>query len=331
MFDSDAILKIAAELRRAGKAFVLATVVRCELPTSAKPGAKAIVEPDGSIHGWIGGGCAQPAVIKAAKKSLREGRPYLVRISPHSEEVVEEGVLDFGMRCHSGGTLDIFIEPLGVQPRVLIIGVSPTAQALSDLAARLGFSVIAAFPGADRDAFPDAMHIFDNLELEGAGIGPHDFVVVATQGRKDEEGLEAALSTGAGFIAFVGSRRKADKLRQYLKERGHPSERVDTISAPAGLDLGGVTPAEIALSIVADLVQRRRKISAGTGQPDVPVEEEVAPAMALDPVCGMQVNPATVEHRSLHAGQAYYFCCAGCKHEFDKAPDRYMRKTASRL
>lgn len=328
MLDSDDILKTAAELRRAGKAFALATVVRCELPTSAKPGAKAIVEPDGSIHGWIGGGCAQPAVIKAAKKSLREGRPYLVRISPNSEEVVEEGVLDFGMRCHSGGTLDIFIEPLGVQPRVLIIGVSPTAQALSELAARLGFSVIAAFPGADRNAFPDAMQIVDGLEVERADTGPQDFVVVATQGRKDEEGLEAALATHAGFIAFVGSRRKADKLKRYLKERGHAAKRVDAISAPAGLDVGAVTPAEIALSIVADLIKRRRKYS--TARAETPAEPRVAPPVSeTDPVCGMQVDTTRAEHRSIHGGHVYYFCCAGCKHEFEKAPERYLRAAVS--
>jgi len=320
VLDSNAILETAASLRRAGKPFALATVVRCDNPTSAKPGAKAIIEPDGTLHGWIGGGCAQPAVVKAAKKSLREGRPYLVHISPDTEEVVEEGVLDFGMRCHSGGTLDIFIEPMTSRPRLLIIGASPVAQALSELAPRVGFVVVAAFPGAEPRFFPDADQVLDGFDLAPGKIGPADFVVVATQGRKDEDGLEAALATAAGSIALIASRRKAAKLKQYLMERGHTRARVEAISSPAGLDIGAVTPAEIALSILAGLVKLRHE----RGKTGIQQEAVRPTAPSVDPVCSMQIDPATAEYQSSYGGKAYYFCGAGCKHRFDQAPAQYQ-------
>ncbi len=322
ILDSSAILETAANLRREGKPFALATVIRCENPTSAKPGAKAIVEPDGTLHGWIGGGCAQPAVIKAAKKSLREGRPYLLHISPDTEEVVEEGVLYFGMRCLSAGTLDIFVEPMTSRPRLLIIGASPVGQALSELAARVGFAVAAAFPGAEPPLFPDADQVVNGLDLAACKMGPDDFIVVATQGRKDEEGLEAALTTQAGFIALIASRRKAEKLKQYLRERGHAQARVDTISAPAGLDIGAVTPPEIALSILADLVKRRR--ARGKAETQKQISPQPAAESFIDPVCGMRVEPATAEYRSSFGGRNFYFCCAGCKHQFDKSPAQYL-------
>ena len=321
MMETDAVLDKAARLKAAGASFALVTVVRAESPTSAKPGAKAVVTADGEIEGWIGGGCAQPVVIKVVKQVLQDGQARLIRISPDRGEVIEEGVMDFNMACHSGGTLDIFVDPVVARPALCIIGASPAAQALSVLARRTGFAVTAAFPGADHDLFPEADRVIDGFNE----LGAPSFVVVATQGKRDEAGLEAALGTGAGYIAFVASERKADKLKQYLKERGHDASRVDAIVSPAGVEIGAVTPEEIALSVLAGVVQARRA--------DVAVAETPAPvkaaapapqAEAVDPVCGMSVAVATAEHRSEYAGETYYFCCAGCKHNFDKAPQRYL-------
>src|SRR5581483_6180045 len=223
---TDALREKANRLAAAGKPFALATVVRSEAPTSARPGAKAIVTADGDIEGWIGGGCAQPAVIKVAKQVLQDGRPRLIRISPEKDLPADPGILDFGMSCASGGTLDIFIEAVTTRPVLLIIGQSPVAQALSGIAGRVGFSVTVAFPGADRQAFPEADRIEQTLTPLELPADVPAFVVVATQGRRDEEGLEAALASGAPYIAFVASRRKAATLKQYLKERGHAAERV---------------------------------------------------------------------------------------------------------
>jgi len=328
MFSTDAILERAAELRARGVRFVLATVVRCESPTSAKPGAKAIVDAGGVISGWIGGGCTQPAVASVAKKALSDGQPRLIRVSPSKSGPPEEGILDFGMTCHSGGTVDIFLEPFGSRPSLLIIGASPAAQSLAGLAAQVGFEVFVSAPGADREMFPAARQLLDGTDLTGLSCGTPDFVLVATQGKRDESGLEAALGTGAGYVAFIASERKAAKLRSYLKERGHDPKRVDGIVSPAGVEIGAVTPEEIALSVLAGLVKARRTRGASTieAEPDRPEGISIgqSAASAIDPICGMTVDVATAEFRSEYRGVSYYFCCAGCQQRFEKGPERYV-------
>jgi len=328
--ETDAVLDKAAALKASGTPFALVTVVRAESPTSAKPGAKAVVTADGEIEGWIGGGCAQPVVVKVVKQVLQDGSARLIRISPERDELIAEGIMDFNMSCHSGGTLDIFIDPVVARPALWIIGASPAAQALSGLAHRLGFSVTAVFPGADQALFPEADRVIDKLEGLAAAGAPA-FVVVATQGKRDEAGLEAALSTGAAYVAFVASERKAGKLKQYLKERGQDAARVNAIVSPAGVEIGAVTPEEIALSVLAGVVQARRS-GAMAAAPAKPMLTAAAgrgagtaqPAEAIDPICGMSVTIATAEHRSDFEGQTYYFCCAGCKHSFDKEPQHYV-------
>jgi hypothetical protein len=163
------------------------------------------------------------------------------------------------MTCHSGGTLDIFLEPFALRPSLLVMGASPAALALAGLAGRAGFDVFAAAPGADADMFPGARQVLDGTDLSGLTCGTPGFVVVATQGKRDESSLEAALATGARYIAFIASERKAAKLRTYLKERGHDSLRVDAVVSPAGVEIGAVTPEEIALSVLAGLVKARRE------------------------------------------------------------------------
>ena len=343
MHASDAVLERAAELKSRGVPFVLATVVRCESPTSAKPGAKAIVDAQGQITGWIGGGCTQPAVVSVARKALADGQARLIRVSPSKGGEVEEGVLDFGMTCHSGGTLHIFLEPFGSRPSLLILGASPAAQALAGLAERTGFDVFVAAAGADPALFPGARQVLSGSDLAGLECATPDFAVVATQGKRDEPGLEAALASGARHIDFIASERKAGRLREYLKERGHDPQRVDGIVAPAGVDIGAVTPEEIALSVLAGLVRARRQGSAAVGMgaggapvwhaatgsghaPGVPPVDSTAAGTATDPVCGMSVVIATAEFRSQYAGQTYYFCCAGCQHRFEKDPESCLSR-----
>jgi len=339
---TDSILERAAALKAKGQPFVLATVVRCESPTSAKPGAKAIVDATGEIEGWIGGGCAQPAVIATAKQVLADGEARLIRVSPTKEADAEPGIVGFGMTCHSGGTLDIFLEPFALRPVLLIIGASPAAQALCALAARTGFDVHALFPGATPELFPDAARVADGLDPSTLAPGTPSFIVVATQGKRDEGGLEAALSTGAGYIGFIASARKADKLKTYLLERGHDPVRVAAITAPAGIEIGAVTPEEIALSVLGGVVRARRMEHAAAAEPSSVAtgalamglghsggvsRECVPPAAtgtAIDPVCGMSVDIATAEFHSSHDGAEYYFCCAGCQHSFEKAPDSFL-------
>lgn len=318
MLESDKVLEKAASLQSQGKPFALATVIRCESPTSAKPGAKALVEPDGVIHGWIGGGCAQPAVIKIARRALEEGQPYLIRISPEKSVESENGIVDFGMTCHSGGTLDIFVDPIIPRPGLLVLGASPAAQALAALAKRVGFQVLVAFPGATREAYPEADQILDGFDMAAENLPAELFVVVATQGKKDEEALETALGLPAQYVAFIASRNKAEKLKGYLLEKKHDSTRVAAIVAPAGIDIGAVTPEEVALAVLAGVVKARRmRMARSQGEP-------VTSLQAIDPVCRMTVNVATTEYTYVYHGQNYYFCCKGCREAFAKTPEKYM-------
>jgi xanthine dehydrogenase accessory factor len=297
MQSSDHVLERANSLKVMGSPFVLATVVRAESPTSAKPGAKAIVDADGNIDGWIGGGCAQPAVIKTAKQTLADGQPRLIRVSPKSDQVVEPGIVDFGMTCHSGGTLDIFLEPIASRPRLLIIGASPAAQALCALASRSGFDVDAMFPGATAELFPNARELIDGLGSEASVRTRPAFIVVATQGKRDEQGLETALAVGARSIAFIASARKAAKLKADLVARGHDAARVEAIVSPAGIEIGAQTPEEIALSVLASLV-RERRLGASVSDETPVAECRPEPAATIDTgssCCAGSAEPETGE------------------------------------
>ncbi len=270
------LLARAEAMRCRGLPYVMATVVRAEAPTSGKPGDKAIVDADGAIDGWIGGGCAQPAVLKSARQALADGQPRLIRITPNRKEVVEPGVTGFGMSCHSGGTLDIFLEPVLPVRELLVVGASPVARALCALADATGFAVTVAAPGADAGDFPGARRVLEAWTDDAAAVGRFAGVVVATQGRQDEQGLRFALASGADRIAFVASATKGDKLRAALRESGAAPERVDAILAPAGLAIGARTPEEIALAILAQVVRDYR-------QPESRAEAAVPPAAAAAP------------------------------------------------
>ncbi|MCB1754001.1 MAG: XdhC family protein [Gammaproteobacteria bacterium] len=335
---SDRMLERAAILQAAGTPFAMVTVVRCESPTSAKPGAKALVDAEGNIDGWIGGGCAQPAVIEAVGQALKDGQPRLIRITPDADAEVQDGVKPVVMACHSGGTLDIFIDPVIPRPTLLVIGASPAAQSLVALACRTGFTVSAAFPAADKEMFPDALEVFDSLDDEGLRKAAPAFVVVATQGKYDEAGLEAALATTAPCIAFIASERKAGKLRIYLLERGYEPARVEAIIAPAGMDIGAINAEEIALSVLADLVRRMRTDDQYSRACNIEGAESAARPVfagagrdaAVDPVCGMQVRISGAEFVSAYRGNSYYFCCAACQHSFDKIPEDYLPREAEK-
>ncbi|MFT6897938.1 MAG: xanthine dehydrogenase accessory factor [Paraglaciecola sp.] len=339
--DNDGVLDKAASLKAQGKSFALVTVVRAVSPTSAKPGAKAIVEADGLIQGWIGGGCAQPAVIKTAKKVIRQGQAQLIRISPTKDGYVEEGITEFGMTCHSGGTLDIFIDPFIARPVLLLIGASPAAETLASLAQQVGFSVTVAFPSADADMFPDADNIIDGFDVSDVKPG---FIIVSTQGKRDEQGLKAALGFSGIYTGFIASKTKADKLKNALKKTGCDAKRVDAIISPIGLEIDALTPQEIALSVLAALVKARRQVVVAKERQDEPASccgankpakktaesdsccsgTSQTDTTAIDPICGMTVDIKGSEYHSVYQSKNYYFCCAGCLHKFEHEPQKYV-------
>jgi len=317
----DDFLKKSAELAAAGERFATATVVRCQAPTSGKPGDKAIVYADGRLWGWIGGGCAQPVVIKEALKCLADGRPRLVRITP-SADGSEEGVVDYTMTCHSGGALDIYIEPVLPKPQVVILGRSPVAQTLARLGRAIDYAVsVVAEPLSLEDFGDSAFLASKNFALDGIGVSPQSYLVVSTQGEGDEEALEQALRSNVGYVAFVASKTKSQKVFDYLREKGITEERLKQVRAPAGLDIGAASPQEIAVSILAQIIQVR---GAGKAHTTAQPALQAADAKKVrDPVCGMMVNPASARQKSEYQNKSFYFCCVGCKQAFDKAPEKY--------
>ena len=302
------LLALAADLQRRGEAFALATVVRCEAPTSAKPGAKALIREDGTVFGWVGGACAEPVVVREARHALADGRPRLLGLigaGTHGPGRTS-GMTEYPMTCHSGGTLEIYVEPYLARPLLVLVGHGPVIDALATFGRATEYSVQTLT--AEEAA----------ATLSGSGAARRASVVVATHADSDEDALEQVLRTDAGYVSLVASRRRAAVIALRLQQRGVPLERLARLKAPAGLDIGAVSPDEIAISILAEIIQHRR-----SAKPEPPVEVGVTPTEAIDPICGMTVDVATAEHRSEAAGRVVYFCCRGCKATFDAAPARH--------
>lgn len=314
------LLKRAADLLAQGETFAMATVVRCQPPSSGKPGDKAIILADGKLLGWIGGGCAQPVVIREALRALSVGKPRLVRISPSANE--EEGIVDYTMACHSGGELDIYIEPVGPNLNLVILGRSPVARTLARLGGDVGYAVSVVAPAEAAEGFTGAEIIYDrNFDLSRIRIRPQTYIVVSTQGEGDEEALEQAILTagkGTAYISFVASRTKAGKVLDYLRQKGVPQEKLGLVRAPAGLDLGASCPEEIAVSILAEIVQVRRAQATSAQQGSGASKVLLTNTEARDPVCGMAVDSTRAVHKSEYQGNWFYFCSDGCKRKFEE-------------
>jgi xanthine dehydrogenase accessory factor len=320
-----------AELADKGMAFALATVVRAEKPTSAKLGANALITADGTLTGWVGGSCAQPTVIREALKALQDGEPRLLRLCPPERmgQLPQDGVIETVMACASGGTLEVYIEPHVPRPQLVVIGHLPIAEALAALSSTLGYEVIVMGWDTSPDRFPAADRVFDRLDFSQIRSALHTYVVVASHGNYDEAALAGALKTNAPYIALVASKKRSAAVMEYLREAGLSEKQLARIKYPAGLDIGAVTPEEIALSILAEIVQLRRHHELSIANVQSPLTNDQLPAEvteAIDPVCNMMVDIATAHYTTEYAGQTYYFCSAGCKRSFEKEPVRYLVK-----
>ncbi len=258
------ILRLASDLAGRGEAFALATVVRREPPSSARVGDAAVVTADGKFQGWLGGSCTRPTVIREALAALADEAPRLIGIvrDPDSASGARAGLTVFPMACHSGGSVEIYIEPLLPARRLLVFGVTPTARALARLAAVLGYRVEAVDPEASESLFPDAGRVVtDDASVEPPGSerdAARCFAVVATLGQRDEEAALAAVRLEPAYLGVVASRKRFGQIRETLAAGGAAREQLDRIANPAGLDIGAETPEEIALSILAEITRRGR-------------------------------------------------------------------------
>jgi xanthine dehydrogenase accessory factor len=261
MDEAEDIVDCMTRMRGDRQPFAVATVVRTEDATAAKAGAKAVIRADGSVIGWIGGGCAVGAARKAAAQALLDGKARLIRVRPQARAAEDAlpGVEYYLNSCASGGVIELFIEPVLPRPALVVAGASPTARAVADLGRRLGFAVHVAALKEDLAGFDSADERLEGFELSRLPRIAEAFVVVATQGKRDREALAGALSSPATYVAFVGSRRKAAVLTDALVAGGLDRAVLARLKAPAGLDIGAATPEEIGLSILAEIVQLRRR------------------------------------------------------------------------
>ena len=330
-----------AQLEAGARPFALATVVAVRRPTSARPGAHGLIHPDGSIEGWVGGSCAQPVVVREALRSLADGQPRLLRLSREApaDSRRGDGVIEYVMTCHSGGTLEIYVEPHLPASQLWVVGLTPIASALATLGAASGFRVTVIDPLARAEHFPGADRVVASEDLGSLDPDSVPYVVVASQGQWDEEALAAVLQREARYVGLVASPVRAHAVRGWLREEGGVAqERLAALRAPAGLDLGAETPEEIAVSILAELVQVRRGRAPFVAAPGPAAmvgsahresggrdeEGESADLVLLDPVCGMTVERDRVRHIAEQAGIVYAFCSVGCRSRFMRDPAAYI-------
>jgi xanthine dehydrogenase accessory factor len=327
------VLEEMGELTRRGEPFALATVVWRQSPSSSQPGARAIITAGGELHGWIGGACAEPVVIREAQHVMAEGTARLLLLGTPEQfgAAVPDGMTVIPISCQSEGALEVYIEPVLPVPHLVIVGDSPMTRTLASLAGALGWRT-------DLIRGPD----FTSEAADGRSM-----IVVATQGHDDEDVLERAVAARPAYLGLVGSRRRGATVLGYLADRGVPQDQLDRVRVPAGLDLGRTTHQEIAVAILAELVQLRASgaLAPGTLAPGTlagPLGRETGtesarqaglegarpaarPALVIDPVCGMTVS-ADSSRPLRYEGTDYYFCCAGCRQAFEQEPDAYVKK-----
>jgi xanthine dehydrogenase accessory factor len=306
---ADDVLDRAAGLRERGETFVVATVVRVDPPTSARPGDKALITADGRLWGWIGGSCSEGLVRREALIALGDGQPRLVKISPDQAPEHLPGVVTHVSTCPSAGSLDVFIDPQRPRPVLLVIGDTPAAHTLIRLGATIGYETRAVHPGALSTDFPEADQVIGSLDLAPARPNANTWAVVATMGHYDEEAVEALLPYDVAHIGLVASRRRAATVLDVLAGRG--AGGLERVRRAADSSVGG-SQEEIALATLAEIVAKRQQHQGPYAI--------ALPVTAIDPICGMQVDVKGANH-TLTVGEAtYYFCGALCMDSFKVRP-----------
>jgi xanthine dehydrogenase accessory factor len=312
------VLALAASLYEEGRPCALVTVVWRRGPSSGRPGAKAVILPDGTIRGWLGGACAESTVVREALEALTDGRCRLLFLGPPEEVGERRGVVSIPMACESEGAMEVHVEPLIPPPLLVIIGRSPAVRVTTAMAKALGWRAVVVDDGGTASEHPEADEVLPTLDLSGVAIDERSAIVVATQGHYDDQALEAALATAAGYIGLIASRKRASTVLEFLRDRRVPDEALARIHAPAGLDLGPIAHEEMALAILGEIVALKAQ---GGVAPGVVVHH---PEVAIDPVCAMTVDIATAHYRTEHEGRTYYFCAPGCQRAFESDPAQFI-------
>jgi xanthine dehydrogenase accessory factor len=310
------VLERAIELSKRGEAFALATVVWRMGPSSGQDGSRAIVTASGEVYGWVGGACAEPVLVREAQEVIASGRSRLLWLGQAAElegAHVPSGVVAVPISCQSDGALQIFIEPAQHALQLLVVGRSPMAATLTQLAEVL-----------DWDA-----RMLDAKDLADDMVTSASVVIVATQGHDDEETIERVLRAHPRYVGLVASHKRGQAVLGYLADRGIPQGDLERVRYPVGLDLGHTTHREVAVAVLAELVQLKAAGAFSSAPQDTAAGDRVETVPdAVDPVCGMTVAADDSGRPYEHDGTTYYFCCPGCHRSFSKDPMAFLTQEA---
>jgi xanthine dehydrogenase accessory factor len=296
----------AQKLAEDGETFVTATVVRAQPPTSVVAGDVALVLADGTVEGFVGGVCTEHSVRAYSLQTMATGQSVLLRILPFNEAPGPgdgrpdvEGAVTVQNPCLSGGAIEVFLEPVLPAPRVLVVGSTPIAGAIPRLGAELGLNII----------------VYDGEQLE---VRPDDLaLVVAAHGRDELHTLRLGLEAGIPYVGLVASPKRGTGVLAELRADGVPEEQLARIDVPAGLDIGARSPAEIALSILANIISARHEHPVDLQHDPLPEAPATEVPIAVDPICHMTVAAVPGTPSVERDGETIYFCCEGCKSTFE--------------
>jgi xanthine dehydrogenase accessory factor len=330
----DEFFERVAELRREGATFAVATVVSRRGPVSSHLGDRAIVFDDGRMDGFVGGSCSRDLVRREAVAAIVAGAPRLVSIRPDAElqGAHDAETVVLAMSCGSKGAVDVYIEPFAPARIVVVVGMTPVAESLARLSATLEYAVVRVVSRDElRDFHDESARVLALDGLDGLLAGltaparENLAVVIASQGHYDESALATVLRHGAGYVGLVASARRTAEVRTFVSAGEVDAAALDAVHAPAGLDLGARNPGEVALSILAEIAQVRPSPRA-VAAPTLSARPEPAPVapLAVDPVCGMQLEPRGESPHAQYGGATYSFCCEGCRARFVATPEQFL-------
>lgn len=311
-------IKRASELKKKGNPFAIATVINTVAPTSAKPMSKAIIHQNGDIEGWIGGGCSIHTVITEGLNCIQSGKAIVLRLSP--EDISKDKVTykkEVFLNCESGGTLEFHIEPVLPMTKLIIYGSTPTVYALAKIGSLLNYECYICSPNAEF-----VKELSDNVQVlkDYKVFSDQSVAVVATQGENDLHALKSAIDSKSNFISMIISNKKASSLFLQLEKEGYSEEDISRVKFPAGMDINATTPEEIAVSILAELINDRNSVDLK----EQVIVESKEDKKEIDPICKMIVDPKNAADTYEFEDVNYYFCCIGCKEKFALEPSSYI-------
>ncbi len=338
---NDLMLRMEEQLAK-GSNFAVAQVIDRIAPTSGKVGDKALILDTGELIGWIGGGCVRGIVIKEALEVIKTKRFRRIRISPEGGMRETPNFKEYVMSCQSRGTVEVLIEPVIPQPEIIIVGKSNISRKLTAVAHAADMRVTVMSKDADLQMFPEAHDIREEVDFGGFNNLSNTYIIVTTQGEDDENSVLKAMQTSSRFVGFVASKKKSEDIKAFLSGQGVSEERISDLRSPVGLDINAKLASEVAISILADIVDHFREgdlskasdsksSSSATQNPkekkSEPTPEEIkfAEEYYINPVCNVPVSKTSPKHVLEYKGEKVYFCCDGCKVSFEKNPAQYIK------